>query len=40
MKILGVDPGSRVTGYGIIEKSIKGLALVGYGEIKPPKNRP
>jgi crossover junction endodeoxyribonuclease RuvC len=38
MKILGVDPGSRVTGYGIIEKSFKGLAVVGYGEIKPPKN--
>jgi len=37
MKILGVDPGSRVTGYGIIEKSFKGLAAVGYGEIKPPK---
>ncbi len=35
MRILGIDPGSRVTGYGIIEKGIKGIAGVGYGEIKP-----
>jgi len=35
MRILGIDPGSRVTGYGIIEKGIKGIAGVDYGEIKP-----
>lgn len=35
MRILGIDPGSKVTGYGIIEKGIKGIAGVDYGEIKP-----
>ena len=39
MRILGIDPGSHVTGYGIIEK--KGnLRPVLYGEIKPKKDSP
>jgi len=32
--ILGIDPGSRVTGYGVVEKGGRDLALVTYGEIK------
>jgi crossover junction endodeoxyribonuclease RuvC len=35
--ILGIDPGSHVTGYGVIEKEGNNLRHVIYGEIKPPK---
>ncbi len=38
MKILGIDPGFHVTGYGLIEK-IKGNPVhVLHGEIKLPRN--
>lgn len=38
MKILGIDPGFHVTGYGLIEK-IKGNPIhILHGEIKLPKN--
>jgi len=36
--IMGIDPGSRVTGYGIIRKSGEELSLIGDGEISPPRN--
>jgi crossover junction endodeoxyribonuclease RuvC len=32
--ILGVDPGSRCTGYGIIHDGVKGPVLVTYGTIR------
>ena len=35
--ILGVDPGSQVTGYGIIHKSGQKLDVLDYGTIRPPK---
>lgn len=38
MRILGIDPGSHITGYGIIEKKGNYLRPVLYGEIKPPKD--
>jgi len=38
LKILGIDPGSRVTGYGIIEKKGNYLKHIIDGEIKPRKN--
>jgi crossover junction endodeoxyribonuclease RuvC len=34
-RVLGIDPGSQVTGYGVIEKARSGLCHVVYGEIKP-----
>ena len=38
MKILGIDPGFHVTGYGLIEK-VKGKPVhILHGEIKLPKN--
>jgi len=38
MKILGIDPGFHVTGYGLIEK-VKGLPVhILHGEIKLPRN--
>ena len=38
MRILGIDPGSHVTGYGVIDKSGNYLRHVIHGEIKPPKD--
>lgn len=40
MRILGIDPGSHVTGYGIIEKKGNYLQHVLHGEIKPKKDSP
>lgn len=37
MRILGIDPGSHVTGYGVIDKSGNYLRHVMHGEIKPHK---
>lgn len=37
LKILGIDPGSHVTGYGVVEKRRTGLACIAYGEIRPPR---
>jgi len=34
MKILGLDPGTATTGYGIIESDGKDFSLVAYGCIK------
>lgn len=31
MRILGIDPGSRLTGYGIIEDSARGLIYIASG---------
>ena len=36
MKILGLDPGLRVTGYGVIEKTGSTLVYVSSGCIKSP----
>lgn len=38
MRILGIDPGSRVTGYGVIDKSGNYLRHLLHGEIKPRKD--
>ncbi len=37
MRILGIDPGSHVTGYGVVEKQRAGLVFVTFGEIRPPR---
>jgi len=38
LRILGIDPGSHVTGYGVIDKSGNYLRHIIHGEIKPPKD--
>ena len=38
MRILGIDPGSHVTGYGLIEKQGNYLQHVLHGEVKPRKD--
>lgn len=37
MRILGIDPGSHNTGYGVIDKEGNYLKQIIYGEIKPRK---
>lgn len=37
--IMGIDPGTRVTGYGIIKNSTI-IEAIDYGCIKPPSNLP
>ena len=34
MRILGIDPGSRLTGYGIIETSMQGYKYIASGSIR------
>jgi crossover junction endodeoxyribonuclease RuvC len=34
--IIGIDPGTRVTGYGIVLVSGRGLKAIDYGCIRPP----
>ncbi len=36
-KILGIDPGTIITGYGIIESIHAEYAAIDYGCIRPPK---
>ncbi len=36
MRILGLDPGYATIGYGVIEKTEKGLSAVDYGVISTP----
>jgi crossover junction endodeoxyribonuclease RuvC len=38
--ILGVDPGSRITGYGVIRKEQGKLCHITHGEIKMGRTRP
>lgn len=40
MRILGIDPGSEVTGYGVIEVEGTTYRFVEGGAIRPPRNRP
>jgi crossover junction endodeoxyribonuclease RuvC len=35
--IIGIDPGTIITGYGIIEKTDNQMTCLDYGAIKPPK---
>jgi crossover junction endodeoxyribonuclease RuvC len=37
MKILGIDPGTKVMGYGVIETDNDDVALVDFGAIIPPE---
>lgn len=39
MKILGIDPGTQVAGYGVIEKIGSKIVAVDYGSIKANRNQ-
>jgi len=34
MRILGIDPGSRLTGFGVIEESLRGYKYIASGSIR------
>ena len=38
MIILGIDPGTAITGYGIIKKTSKSLKVIEYGQINTSKD--
>jgi crossover junction endodeoxyribonuclease RuvC len=37
MRILGIDPGSSATGYGVVERSGGRLVHVAHGTLRPPR---
>jgi crossover junction endodeoxyribonuclease RuvC len=40
MRILGIDPGSSATGYGVVERSAGGIVHIAHGTIRTPNGRP
>jgi len=40
MIVLGIDPGTRITGYGLVCKKESSLLPIDYGCIRPPANLP
>ena len=36
LRVLGIDPGSRITGYGFVEAAANRLSFVAAGRIRPP----
>ena len=40
MLVLGIDPGTAITGYGLVREDDEGLALVDYGVITTPAGQP
>jgi len=36
MVILGIDPGLATVGYGLVEKTLKGIKMLDYGVISTP----
>ncbi len=40
MRVLGVDPGSRITGYGVLEEQNREISFIAAGLIKPPEKMP
>ena len=40
MLVLGIDPGTATTGYGLVREDDAGLALVDYGVIITPSGQP
>jgi crossover junction endodeoxyribonuclease RuvC len=40
MRILGIDPGSSATGYGVVDRSAGRLVHVSHGTLRPPRDVP
>ena len=40
MLVLGIDPGTAITGYGLVREDEQGLTLVDYGVITTPAGQP
>ena len=39
MRVLGLDPGSRRTGYGVVERRGNALTCLAHGHVAPPATR-
>jgi len=40
MRVLGIDPGTRVVGYGLVERQGLRILAVGFGAIRAPMSLP
>jgi crossover junction endodeoxyribonuclease RuvC len=40
VRVLGIDPGTAITGYGLVDEGEQGLTLVGCGVITTPSDQP
>ncbi len=40
MRVLGIDPGTAITGYGLVDEGDQGLTLVDCGVITTPSDQP
>ena len=40
MRILGIDPGSKATGYGIVDRVDGRVVHVAHGTLRPPPSAP
>jgi crossover junction endodeoxyribonuclease RuvC len=40
LRVLGIDPGNRITGYGIVERQKSNINYVLHGEVKIAKGTP
>ena len=40
MRVLGIDPGTAITGYGLVEEVRGDLKLLAFGVIRTPANQP
>lgn len=40
MRVLGIDPGTATTGYGVVEEQEGGLRALAYGAISTPAGQP
>jgi len=38
MRVVGIDPGTATTGYGVIEESAGRLTLIAFGRCAPAPN--
>ncbi|MGB9776108.1 MAG: crossover junction endodeoxyribonuclease RuvC [Anaerolineae bacterium] len=40
MRVLGIDPGTATTGYGVVEETEEGLRALAYGVVTTPPDLP
>ena len=40
MRVLGIDPGTAITGYAVVEEELNGLRLIAIGAINTPAKTP
>jgi crossover junction endodeoxyribonuclease RuvC len=38
LRILGIDPGSVATGYGVVERRGAGVVYIAHGTLRPPRS--